>query len=51
MKAIQYSGLNGLAGMSLVDIPIPEPGAGEMLVKVHSSGVNPVELASSAQVF
>jgi len=26
-----------------VDLPIPEPGAGQVLVRIHASGVNPLD--------
>lgn len=43
MKAIQVMEFGGPEVMQLVDLDIPEPGAGEVLVKVHAVGVNPVE--------
>jgi NADPH:quinone reductase-like Zn-dependent oxidoreductase len=29
--------------LSIVNVPIPEPGAGELLVKVHSASINPID--------
>ncbi len=34
--------------LALVDLPEPAPGAGEVLVRVHVSGVNPVDVKSRA---
>lgn len=47
MKAIQYSSYAGLTGLTLVDAPKPSPAAGEVLVKIHAAGVNPVDIAVS----
>ena len=30
--------------LQLTDLPVPTPGAGEVLVRVHASGVNPVDV-------
>jgi len=47
MKAAWYS-QNGPARDVLVvgDIPVPAPGAGEVVVQVHASGVNPSDVKS-----
>jgi NADPH2:quinone reductase len=49
MKAAWYSH-NGPARDVLVlgDIPVPAPGAGEVVVQVHASGVNPSDVKSRA---
>jgi NADPH2:quinone reductase len=49
MKAAWYSE-NGPARDVLVlgDIPVPAPGAGEVVVEVHTSGVNPSDVKSRA---
>jgi NADPH:quinone reductase len=43
MKAIVYTRTGGPEVLQLVDRPVPEPGPGEVRVKVHVSGVNPTD--------
>ena len=43
MKVIQISEFGGPEVLHLDNIPIPAPGAGELLVKVEAAGVNPVD--------
>ncbi len=43
MKAIVYVHAGGPEVLHLVERPIPEPGPGEVRVKVHVSGVNPTD--------
>ncbi len=40
MKAIQISKTGGPEVMELVDLPVPRPAAGQVLVKIEASGVN-----------
>ena len=40
MRAIQMSEYGGPEVLKLVELPVPEPGAGEVLVKVARAGVN-----------
>lgn len=45
MKAITYRGFGPAADvLELVDLPTPEPGAGEVLIRVHASGINPSDV-------
>jgi NADPH2:quinone reductase len=46
MKAIVYTHAGGPDVLQLVDRPVPEPGPGEVRVKVHVSGVNPTDWKS-----
>ncbi|QGN59223.1 NADPH:quinone reductase [Nostocoides sp. HKS02] len=43
MKAIVYTSAGGPEVLHLVDRPIPEPGPGEVRVRIHVSGVNPTD--------
>ncbi|HEY3661807.1 MAG TPA: NADPH:quinone reductase [Chthoniobacterales bacterium] len=43
MKAIRVEEFGEPEVMNLVDLPTPEPGHGQVLVRVHAAGVNPVE--------
>ncbi|WP_137180164.1 NADPH:quinone reductase [Roseomonas sp. AR75] len=49
MRAIQWR-RNGPARevLELVEVPRPEPGAGEVLVRIHASGVNPHDTKARA---
>src|SRR4051794_11301910 len=40
MRAIQIEEFGGPEVLKLVDLPVPEPGPGEILVRVNRSGVN-----------
>ena len=44
MKAIQVTQTGGPEVLTLVDLPIPSPKSGEVLVKVHASGVNFIDI-------
>jgi NADPH:quinone reductase-like Zn-dependent oxidoreductase len=46
MKAIVYRQHGGPEVLVLEDRPVPEPGTGEVRVKVHFSGVNPTDWKS-----
>src|SRR6266581_6422195 len=43
MKAIRVHGFGGPEVLRLEEVPTPEPGPGEVLVRMHAIGVNPVE--------
>jgi len=43
MKAIRYHERGDVDVLKLEDVPRPEPAAGELLVRVHAAGVNPVD--------
>jgi NADPH2:quinone reductase len=46
MRAIVYTRNGGPDVLQLVERPVPEPGPGEVRVKVHVSGVNPTDWKS-----
>lgn len=43
MRAISQDALGGPDVLKLVTLPVPKPGIGEVLVRVHAAGVNPVD--------
>jgi NADPH:quinone reductase len=43
MKAIRVHEFGGPEVLRLEEVPTPKPGPGEVLVRMHSTGVNPVE--------
>jgi NADPH:quinone reductase-like Zn-dependent oxidoreductase len=45
MRAIRYHETGEADVLRLEDAPRPEPGDGEILVRVYSAGVNPVDSA------
>lgn len=43
MKAIRVKEFGGPEVLQLEEVPTPQPGPGEVLVRIHATGVNPVE--------
>ncbi len=43
MKAIRVHEFGGPEVLRLEEVPTPQPGRGEVLVRIHATGVNPVE--------
>ena len=43
MKAIRVHEFGGPEVMKLEDVPDPQPGPGQVVVRIHAAGVNPVE--------
>jgi NADPH2:quinone reductase len=43
VKAIQLSEFGGPEVLTMTDVPDPEPGEGELLVKIHATGLNFIE--------
>src|SRR5450755_3916868 len=51
MRAIVVRQYGGPENLEVADVPTPEPGAGEILIKVAAAGVNPVDAAVRAGYF
>jgi NADPH:quinone reductase-like Zn-dependent oxidoreductase len=45
MKAVRVHAFGGIDALQYEDVPRPRPGQGELLVRVHAAGVNPVDVA------
>jgi NADPH:quinone reductase len=44
MKAIQIHSTGGPEVLQLVDLPIPQPGPGQVLIRIEATGVNFIEV-------
>ena len=44
MKAIQIQSTGGPEALQLVDLPIPQPGPGQVLIRIEATGVNFIEV-------
>ena len=43
MKAVRFDNYGGIDVLQIVDVPVPEPAQGEVLVKVQAAAINPGE--------
>lgn len=43
MKAMILTSFGGAQSFELCDVPKPEPQAGEVLVRVHATSINPLD--------
>jgi NADPH:quinone reductase-like Zn-dependent oxidoreductase len=43
MKAVRFDGYGPVEVLDVRDVPVPEPGPGEVLVRVKAAGINPGE--------
>ncbi|MFN5677579.1 MAG: zinc-binding dehydrogenase, partial [Roseiflexaceae bacterium] len=44
MRALQLESFDGPDGLHIREVPTPTPGAGQVLVKMHTAAVNPSDL-------
>lgn len=51
MRAVRYDRFGGLDVLEVREVPVPEPGPGEVLVAVRAAGINPGEVAIRGGVF
>lgn len=51
MRAVRYDGFGGTAVLHVDEVDVPEPGPGEVLVKVAAAGINPGEASVREGVF
>jgi NADPH:quinone reductase-like Zn-dependent oxidoreductase len=42
-KAVRFAEYGGVDVLNVVDVPLPEPGSGQVLVRVKAAGINPGE--------
>jgi NADPH:quinone reductase-like Zn-dependent oxidoreductase len=42
-KAVRFEEYGGVEVLNVVEVPMPEPGPGQVLVKVKTAGINPGE--------
>jgi NADPH:quinone reductase-like Zn-dependent oxidoreductase len=43
MKAVRFDEYGGADVLKVADVPVPDPGAGQVLVRVKAAGINPGE--------
>ncbi|MDG4865135.1 alcohol dehydrogenase catalytic domain-containing protein, partial [Streptomyces sp. T-3] len=48
MRAMVIDGLGGADALRLGVLPVPTPGDGEILVRVHAAGINAIDWATRA---
>ena len=42
-KAVRFDSYGGVDVLKVVEVPMPEPGPGQVLVRVKATGINPGE--------
>ena len=43
MKAVRFDEYGDVDVLKVADVPVPDPGAGQVLVRVKAAGINPGE--------
>ena len=43
MKAVRFDEYGDVDVLTVADVPVPDPGAGQVLVRVKAAGINPGE--------
>src|SRR5580658_2869373 len=51
MKALRFTEFGRPQVLRIEEVPIPEPGAGEVLVRVKAAGINPSDIGNVAGRF
>src|SRR4029077_20853574 len=51
MKAVRFDGYGDIEVLHVVDVPVPEPAQGQVLVKVKAASINPGEAKIREGVF
>jgi NADPH:quinone reductase-like Zn-dependent oxidoreductase len=51
MQAVRIHRFGGPECLQIDEVPIPEPGAAELLVRVHAASVNPVDYKTRQDKF
>ena len=51
MQAVTVSTFGGPDAIRVADVPVPEPGTGQVRVKVRAAGVHPADLATRVGFF
>ena len=46
MKALRFHSFGSPDVLAVEDIPMPEPGAGEVLVQIKAAAINPSDIAN-----
>jgi len=47
MRAIAVRHHGGPEALEVVDVPVPEPGRGQVRIRVEAAAVNPVDIATA----
>ncbi|MPY72560.1 MAG: hypothetical protein GEU92_21230, partial [Alphaproteobacteria bacterium] len=51
MKTVQFEKFGGPEVLAVNEVPTPEPGPGEVLLKVHAVGVNRMDVEMRAGIY